>query len=117
MQEYGTTSPLAEGQALDKFLRSLDVAPELIPIDIDERAALYRSVVNDKRLLILIDNVSSVRQVRLLLPGSRRCFVVITSRGSLSSLIAREGATRVTLDVLTPEDALRLLPEIIGDDR
>jgi tetratricopeptide (TPR) repeat protein len=117
MQGYGTSSPLAEEQALDKFLRSLDIAPELIPIDIEERATLYRSVVSDKRLLILIDNVSSVRQVRRLLPGSRRCFVVITSRGSLSSLIAREGATRVTLDVLTPEDALRLLAEIIGDDR
>jgi tetratricopeptide (TPR) repeat protein len=117
MRGYGSTSRLSEEQALDKFLRSLGVTPELIPIDIEERAALYRSVVSSKRLLIVIDNVSSVRQVRRLLPGSRRCFVVITTRGSLSSLVAREGATRVTLDVLTPEDAVRLLAEVIGDDR
>ena len=117
MHGYGTTLPLSEEQALDKFLRSLGVAPQLIPLDIEERAALYRSVVSARRLLIVIDNVSSVKQVRRLLPGSRRCFVLITSRGSLSSLVAREGATRVTLDVLDPEDALRLLAEIVGDDR
>lgn len=117
MRGYGTASPLFEEQALDKFLRSLGIAPELIPINIDERASLYRSVISDKRLLIVIDNVSSVRQVRRLIPGSRRCFVVITTRGSLSSLVVREGATRVTLDVLTPDDALRLLAEVIGDDR
>jgi tetratricopeptide (TPR) repeat protein len=117
MRGYGSVPSLIEEQALDKFLRSLSVPPELIPIDIDERAALYRSVVSDKRLLIVIDNVASVRQVRRLLPGSRHCFVVITSRSSLPSLVAREGATRVTLDVLSPDDAISLLAEIIGDER
>lgn len=117
MHSYGSAPSLTEEQALDKFIRSLNVAPELIPTDIDERAALFRSVVSDKRLLIVIDNVASVRQVRRLLPGSRNCFAVITSRSSLPSLVAREGATRVTLDVLSPGDAVSLLTEIIGDDR
>jgi tetratricopeptide (TPR) repeat protein len=117
MRGYGTDLSLIEEQALDKFLRSLGVQPDVIPVDIDERAALFRSVVSDKRLLIVIDNVASVRQVRRLLPGSRRCFVLMTSRSSLASLVAREGATRVTLDVLSPDDAVSLLTEIIGDER
>jgi tetratricopeptide (TPR) repeat protein len=117
MRGYGSVPSLIEEQALDKFLRSLNVSPDLIPVDIEERAALFRSVVSNKRLLIVIDNVASVRQVRRLLPGSRRCFVLITSRSSLASLVAREGATRVTLDVLSPEDAVDLLGEIIGDER
>lgn len=117
MRGYGSAPSLTEEQALDLFLRSLSVPPGIIPVDIDERAALYRSVVSDKRILVVIDNVASVRQVRRLLPGSRRCFVVMTSRGSLSSLAAREGVTRVALDVLSPDDAISLLSEIIGDER
>lgn len=117
MRGYGSDRSLIEEQALDTFLRSLNVPPDLIPVDIDERAALFRSVVSGKRVLIVIDNVASVRQVRRLLPGSRGCFVVMTSRSSLASLVSREGATRVTLDVLSPDDAVSLLTEVIGDDR
>jgi tetratricopeptide (TPR) repeat protein len=117
MGGYGATAPLSSEQALDAFLRSLNVDPERIPVDVTERVALYRSMLGDKRVLVVIDNVSSVRQVRDLLPGSPRCLAIVTSRSSLASLVAREGATRVTLDVLTPEDSVRLLAEIIGDER
>jgi tetratricopeptide (TPR) repeat protein len=117
MGGYGSRSPLSLEQAIDAFLRSLNVDPERIPVVIDERVALYRSILGDKKVLVVIDNVSSVRQVRNLLPGSHRCFAIVTSRSSLAGLVAREGATRVTLDVLTPEDAIRLLAEIIGDER
>ncbi|MGH9564985.1 MAG: NB-ARC domain-containing protein [Candidatus Angelobacter sp.] len=117
MRGYGSGTPLSLEQALDAFLRSLNVAPEYIPIDVDERAALYRSIIGDKRMLIVIDNVASVKQVRRLLPGSNRCLALVTSRSRVSSLVAREGAKRVTIDVLSPEDAIRLLGEIIGEER
>lgn len=117
MGGYGSNSPLSLEQALDAFLRSLNVDPERIPVAVDERVALYRSILGDKRVLVVVDNVSSVRDVRDLLPGSHRCLAIVTSRSSLSGLVAREGATRVTLDVLTPEDSIGLLAEIIGDER
>jgi tetratricopeptide (TPR) repeat protein len=117
MRGYGTEPPLTEEQALDSFLRSLSVLPELIPDDPGERAALYRSLIADKRMLILIDNAASAKQVRNLLPGSRRCLVLVTTRGSLSSLVAREGASRVTLDVLSPADAIELFADIVGEER
>jgi tetratricopeptide (TPR) repeat protein len=117
MHGYGGGTPLSVEQALDAFLRSLNIDPEKIPIDLEERAALYRSMLGDKKMLIIIDNVASAKQIRRLLPGSDGCLAIVTSRSSLSSLVAREGATRVILDVLSPEDAIRLLAEIIGDER
>jgi tetratricopeptide (TPR) repeat protein len=117
MRGYGSVAPLSVEQALDSFLRSLDIDPDRIPVDLNERAALYRSLLGNRRILILIDNVSSVRQIRHLLPGSRHCLAIITSRSRLSSLVTLEGATRVDLDVLTPDDAVRLLAEFIGEER
>jgi len=117
MHGYGSEPSLTEEQALDSFLRALSVAPDRIPIDLEQQAALYRSLIGDKRMLILIDNVASARDIRNLLPGSRRCFALVTTRGSLSSLVAREGAARVTLDVLSPDDAVMLLADIVGEER
>ena len=117
MRGYGSEYPLESEQAIDIFLRSLNVAPESIPIDLDERASLYRSILGDKKMLIVLDNASSARQIRQLLPGSRGCFVLVTSRSRISGLVAREGAIRMSLDVLSSDDSLRLLAEIIGEDR
>ena len=117
MHGYGPAASLTEEQALDTFLRALNVPPEAIPINLDERAALYRSLIGDKEMLILLDNVASARQVRNLLPGSRRCLALVTARSSLSSLVAREGAARVMLDVLSPGEAVQLFADIVGEER
>ena len=117
MRAYGTQTPVSAAQALNTFLRSLNVPPEDIPLDLTERASLYRSLISGKRLLIVIDNVAAVKQLESLLPGTRQCVVLVTSRSQLAGLVARSGATRVTIDVLTPEEAVLLLEEIIGDDR
>lgn len=117
MRSYGSGPPLSTEQALDIFLRSFKVEPEAIPLDLEERAAMYRSIIGTKRILIFVDNVGTVKQLRHLLPGSGRCLLIATSRAMLSSLVAREGATRLRVTVLSPEDSVRLLAEIIGEDR
>jgi tetratricopeptide (TPR) repeat protein len=117
MHGYGPGSPLTAEQALDVFLRSFGVEPCAIPESLDERASLYRSLIGGKRMLILIDNSMSARQIRHLLPGSHDCLTLVTSRSSMPSLIAREGADRMPLDVLAIEDALELLAEVIDDGR
>ncbi|MBM7772484.1 tetratricopeptide (TPR) repeat protein [Actinokineospora baliensis] len=117
MRGYGPESPLSDDQALDVFLRALGAAPEVVPRSVDEKAALYRTMVADRRLLIVIDNVVSARQIRRLLPATAGCLAVLTSRTSVSGLVAREGARLVTVDVLSPDDSVRLLAEIIGDRR
>ncbi|MGH3381978.1 MAG: ATP-binding protein [Actinoallomurus sp.] len=114
---YGPGAMLAPEQALDLFLRALNVSADGIPDALDERAALFRSVLDGKRVLVLIDNASSSTQVRHLLPASPDCCTVVTSRSSLPSLVAREGAVRVTLDVLSAGESVQLLGELMGASR
>lgn len=112
---YHPDRPVDPAAALAAFLRALGVAPGTLPDDTDERAALYRSLLAHRRTLIVLDNASSVDQVRPLLPGSRTCFVVVTSRDTLAGLVARDGAHRVRLDALPMDDALALLHATIGE--
>jgi DNA-binding SARP family transcriptional activator len=86
------------GQALRGFLEAFEVPAGQIPADLDARAALYRSVLAGRRVLVLLDNARDGDQVRPLLPGSPGCLVVVTSRNQLTSLAAAEGAYLLTLD-------------------
>jgi tetratricopeptide (TPR) repeat protein len=108
---------MSPAEALATFLVALDVDADRIPESVDARAALFRSLVHDKRLLILLDNARSAEQVRPLLPGSPTCLVIVTSRNRLDELVIREGATRVAVDVLTHEEARKLLTRYLGQDR
>lgn len=117
MHGYGPGPALMPEQALDLFLRALGLPADGIPETLDERAALFRTVLDGKRILVLIDNASSSTQVRHLLPASPECCTVVTSRSSLPSLVAREGAVRVTLDVLSPGESVQLLGELMGASR
>jgi NB-ARC domain len=117
LRGYDPGPPVTPEQALDGFLRALDVPAEKIPHDVDAQAGLYRSLLAGRRMVVVLDNAASPDQVRPLLPGSPPCVVVVTSRSRLSGLIAREGAYRLTLDVLPAEDAVTLLRHAIGADR
>lgn len=112
LRGYDPGPPVTATQALDRFLRALDVAPSAIPIEPDDKAALYRSLLADRRMLVVLDNAATVGQVRPLLPGTAGCLVIVTSRSSLSGLVARDGARRLTLDVLTEPEAAILLQTV-----
>ncbi|MEK8104740.1 hypothetical protein NKG94_05240 [Micromonospora sp. M12] len=74
-------------------MRALSVPPAGIPVDVDEASALYRSILADRRVLVLLDNAASSEQVRPMLPASARCLTIVTSRNRLDGLVAREGRT------------------------
>jgi len=109
--------PLPPGAALEQFLRALGVPGEQIPGGLDERAALFRSVLHGRQVLLVLDNARTPEQVRPLLPGSGSCLVLISSRDRLDDLVAREGARLYALDVLTPGEAGDLLSLMAGDRR
>lgn len=104
--------PLDPAHVLGSFLRALGVAD--VPEEASERAALYRSALAERRVLVLLDNAADVRQVKALLPGSPGCAVIVTSR---ARLVALESAHRLDLDVLDPGEALTLLARIAGEER
>ena len=99
------------------FLDAFGVHPERIPHDTESLAALYRSVLAGRRMLVLLDNAADVAQVRPLLPASPECLVIVTSRRELSALAAREGALLVQLDVLSALEANELLVARLGAER
>ena len=115
LRGYDPGAPVLPGDALAGFLRALGLAGEDIPAGEDERAAAYRSLLDGRRMLVVLDNAASVEQARPLLPGSPTCLVIVTSRDSMAGLVARHGARRLALDMLPAADAIGLLRTLIGD--
>ncbi|MFE7504123.1 BTAD domain-containing putative transcriptional regulator [Promicromonospora sp. NPDC057488] len=114
---FPTNTPLAPAVAVRTFLDALGIPPDRIPDDADAQTALYRSVLADRRMLVVLDNARDVEQVRPLLPGGRRCVVVVTSRNRLGGLVAVEGAARLALGTLTPSEAEDVLAARLGAAR
>ncbi|MGW1102143.1 BTAD domain-containing putative transcriptional regulator [Streptomyces sp. NPDC002540] len=99
---------------LGAFLRALGTADSAIPDSLDERAALYRSTLDGRRILVLLDNAHDAAQIRPLLPGTAGCAALVTSRVRMVDLA---GAHLVDLDVMSPEEALQLFTRIVGEER
>ncbi|MEV2231776.1 BTAD domain-containing putative transcriptional regulator [Streptomyces phaeochromogenes] len=99
---------------LGAFLRALGAADSSIPDSLEERAALFRSMLDGRRVLVLLDNARDAAQVRPLLPGTEGCAALITSRVRMVDLV---GAHLVDLDVMSPEEALQLFTKIVGAER
>ncbi len=117
LRGYAPTPPMVPTEALGILLRALGVPQAQIPLEQDEQAALYRSLLADRHTLVLLDNAAAADQVRPLLPGSSTCLVLVTSRDDLRGLTALHGAHRLVLDVLSPDEAHTLLTRIVGADR
>ncbi|MFF7982076.1 BTAD domain-containing putative transcriptional regulator [Streptomyces sp. NPDC007901] len=99
---------------LGSFLRALGTPESAIPDSLHDRAALYRSVLDGRRVLVLLDNAKDAAQVRPLLPGTEGCAALVTSRVRMVDLA---GAHLVDLDVMSPDEALQLFTKIVGAER
>ena len=80
LRGYDPDQPVPPGAALAGFLRALGVPNSEIPLEVEERAAAYRTLLDGRRMLVVLDNAASAEQVRPLLPGSAGCLAVVTSR-------------------------------------
>lgn len=108
---------MSPAEAIRSFLGALGVPAQRVPAGLDAQAALYRSLLARRRVLIVLDNARDTEHVRPLLPGAPGCLVLVTSRHQLYGLVAAEGAYSLTLDVLGEDDALRFLSDRLGPDR
>ncbi|ALG15467.1 hypothetical protein AOZ06_41835 [Kibdelosporangium phytohabitans] len=117
LQGYASDPPLAPGTVLTRFLRTLGVGRDEIPAELADQAALYRSILTGRRMLLVLDNVVNAEQVRPLLPAEPSCHVLITSRGDLRGLAVHPGADHVPLDVLTEQESRAVLTGLVGAPR
>lgn len=114
LRGYDPEAPLDTRTALAVLLAGMGIAPDAFPPDEAGSAALYRSVLAGRRVLVLLDNARSAEQVRPLLPPPPG-LALVTSRDSLAGLVAADGAVRLTLNALSDDEAVRLLARLIGD--
>ncbi|WP_216895788.1 ATP-binding protein [Nocardia alni] len=117
LRGYDPGDPVGPGQALDGFLRALGTVPARIPAEHADKAALFRSLLAERRMLVVLDNAATTAQVLPLLPGTAGCLVVVTSRSDLPGLAVRAGAKRLTLNVLSENESVTLLRTVTSDDR
>ena len=116
LQGHSATGPVRPVEALGRFIRAFGIPDAAVPVELAERAALFRSVTARRRLLIVLDDAYSAAQVTPLLPGTDGSAVVVTSRWRLAGLVMR-GAHGVQLDPLTQDAALELLGISLGVER
>jgi DNA-binding SARP family transcriptional activator/Flp pilus assembly protein TadD len=113
LRGFGPGTPVEPEVAIETMLRAMGVSATSLSADLDERAAMLRSALAGRRMLLLLDNARDSAQVRPLLPGAN-ALVLVTSRNQLRGLAARDGARQLTLDPLTPPESLELLEKVIG---
>jgi len=121
LRGYDPDEPLAPTAALERFLRALGAPPGMIPPALEDRAALYRTLLAGRRVLVVLDNAATTGQVRPLLPGEPGSMALVTCRGRLSGLSARDGARRITVGLLTESESVTLVNTVTdgyraGDD-
>jgi DNA-binding SARP family transcriptional activator/Tfp pilus assembly protein PilF len=106
--------PAEPGDVLARFLRDLGTDSARIPADAEERAAFYRSLLTDRKVLIVLDDARDAAHVRPLLPGSASCAVLVTTRSRMPDLA---GSRFIDLDILEHDEAWNMFAGIIGDSR
>jgi DNA-binding SARP family transcriptional activator/tetratricopeptide (TPR) repeat protein len=117
MRGYAAGGILSSVEAVGILLETLGVPSHRVPDSLDARAALYRSTLAGKRVLVLIDDARDAEHARPLLPGTPDAVAIVTSRDRLLGLVARNGAHLVALSLPTPAEAHALLAHRIGAER
>jgi DNA-binding SARP family transcriptional activator len=117
LRGYSADPPLSVAAAQARLLAPFGVPSAAIPADPHESTALFRSVLADRRMLVVLDNALTAEQVRPLLPGTSSCRTIVTSRDTMTGLVAGEGAHRATVLPLPPRTAVEVLAGIIGRER
>ncbi|MEU6245414.1 BTAD domain-containing putative transcriptional regulator [Streptomyces sp. NPDC047024] len=117
LRGFSETGEPALTDVLREFLPALGVPPRRVPESASAAAALFRTLTERRRLLVILDNARDSATVRALLPGGPDCVTLVTSRHRLEGLIASDAARPVPLDVLEPQDGMALLAGVLGEER
>jgi DNA-binding SARP family transcriptional activator/tetratricopeptide (TPR) repeat protein len=111
---HSASHPVSPTQVLERFIRAFGTPGVQVPEGLEERAEMYRNLLGDRRVLVVLDGAASENQVLPLLPGSGAAGVIVSSRSPLAGLA---GSLRITVDVFEPRHSVELLGRIAGAER
>jgi tetratricopeptide (TPR) repeat protein len=117
LRGYAAGSAASPQEILGRFLEDLGVPAAQVPVERERRETMFRSLLADRRMLVILDNAADSTQVRPLLPATAGCLVVVTSRDALSGLVAQQGALRLEVTTFPTTDAVALLRATTADYR
>lgn len=117
LRGHAGTPAITPTEALSLLLQAMDVPGERIPLELHLQVGLYRSVMAERRVLVVLDNAADAAHVRPLLPSGLRSHALVTSRDALTGLVVHEGAARIILDTLTAAHSVDLLAAHLGPGR
>ncbi|MEH0420214.1 ATP-binding protein [Streptomyces sp. B21-083] len=117
LRGYTAGSPATPQEILGRFLEDLGVSATHVPAEPERRETMFRSLLAERRMLLVLDNAADSSQVRPLLPATSGCLVVVTSRDDLSGLVRQEGALRLDITTFQTTDAVELLRAATADYR
>jgi DNA-binding SARP family transcriptional activator/tetratricopeptide (TPR) repeat protein len=114
LRGFDSRRPLTSLEALTRLLVAAGVSPQQVPTELDTAGMTYRSLLADRHAIVVLDNARSAAQVRELLPGGRHNVVLVTSRDSLTGLIARDDAVAMPIGILRPVESMALLARLFA---
>ncbi|ADD40508.1 AfsR/SARP family transcriptional regulator [Stackebrandtia nassauensis] len=117
LRAFDRAEPLTPYDALTRFLAALGVTGGAVPSDVEAAASLYRSLLDGRRMLVLLDNAVDLEQVRPLLPGSGGNVTLVTSRNRITGLTALHGAELIGVDTMSRTESLEVLGNLVGARR
>jgi tetratricopeptide (TPR) repeat protein len=117
LRGYAAGSPASSAAILGRFLEDLGVPAKHVPVESERRETMFRSLLADRRMLVVLDNAAESAQVRPLLPAAAGSLVVVTSRDDLSGLVSQQGALRLEVTTFRTADAVALLRAATADYR
>lgn len=117
LRGFGPGSPAAPSAVLSGFLAAMGVPTADVPAEVDAQSGLFRSLLADRKMLVLLDNAASAEQVRPLLPAAPGCLALITSRKTLLGLAVGNGAVDVPVELFDTDEAFELVAGVIGAER
>lgn len=106
---HGSGQPATPASVIAQFLRAMGTPTNGIPLDVEEQLNMFRSLLADKRVLLVLDNAINAAQIEMLLPGTDSCGVIVTARRRLSGLAVSYGAHAIHVDTLTPVESRALV--------
>jgi DNA-binding SARP family transcriptional activator len=109
--------PLGLGDAVHELITGLRVPKELIPPELDNRVAMYRRLVAERRVMVVADNALHSAQIQPLMPVNSGSMLLATSRAQLTSLVQMHGAQEILLDIFSETEAVDFLAHAVGEER